>query len=199
VGPTRLGVFAGPAFGSMTGGGVIAVKSRTGLEAGAFVLAPLAEGMALRLGLSYVQKGVTDSLSTSYGVFEMNYVEFPVLLRFEALPGEDVQLQGLAGFVFGFKSGCTFRVDSLTSPQTNVYNGACGGSGRKGAFDINHTDNSLLVGLTLTIAPRSALNYEITGTWQRSLQLVDPQVLPFDARNRVFGVTFGITYVVGGK
>jgi len=47
-----------------------------------------------------------------------------------ALPGESVNLHALAGFVLGFKSSCTFRVDSLG--VGNVYDGACGKSFRKG-------------------------------------------------------------------
>jgi hypothetical protein len=199
VGPTRLGVFVGSTFGSMVGAGVIPVKSRTGIEGGAFVIAPFTENFALRTGISYVQKGVTDSLSVSYGAFAMSYVEIPVLFRITALPGDDFQMHVLAGVSFGFKSACTFRVDSLTTPQTTVYDGACGGSRRNGAFDINRTDNSVMAGLSLTLAPTSSLSYELTGLWQRSLQLVDPQVKPFVAKNQVFSVALGITYIVGGK
>src|SRR5262249_18369586 len=64
-GPTRIGLFAGGSTSTMTGGGVLPQQSRTGFQGGLSLILPFTETFSLRTGVSYVQKGVTDSLASS--------------------------------------------------------------------------------------------------------------------------------------
>src|SRR5256885_4925381 len=139
VGPTRLGVFGGPAFATMSGVDVLPRDSHNGFQGGLSLILPFTENFSLRTGMEYVQKGANDSLSLANGVFDIGYVEFPFMFRMIALPGETVNLHALVGYVLGFRSSCNFRVDSIG--VGTVYNGACGKSLRRFTFDIKPTDN----------------------------------------------------------
>lgn len=192
VGPTRLGLYGGAAIATMSGDGVLAQESRKGMQGGLYLLLPFTENFGLRTGLSYVQKGLTDSLALASGVFRIGYVEMPFIFRMMALPGDDVTLHALAGFVLGFKASCAFRVDSIGTGT--VYDGACGQSRRAASFDVNGTDNSAIFGLDLTFAAHSRLSYQVAGTWELGLNNVDPEVTPFAAKNRTIGITLGLIY-----
>ena len=192
VGPTRLGVFGGPAISTMSGVDVLPQGSHNGFQGGLNLILPFTENFSLRTGMAYVQKGVNDSLPLATGVFDVGYLEFPFMLRMIALPGETVNLHALAGYVIGFKASCKFRVDSIG--VGTVYDGACGKSQRKFTFDIRPTDNSAVFGLDLTLMPQAQISYEIVGTWELALNSADPAVQPLDAKNRVMGVTAGIIY-----
>jgi hypothetical protein len=181
----------------MTGIGVLPQSSRNGFEGGLLAILPFTENFALRTGIAYVQKGLTDSLALSSGVFEIGYVELPFVFRMIALPGDDIQLHALAGFVLGFKASCSFRVDSIGVGTVYPASGSapvCGKSLRRAAFDVNGTDNSAVFGLNLTLLPTHQVSYELAATWELGLNNVDPEVQPFESHNRVIAVTAGILY-----
>src|SRR3954468_12653106 len=82
--PLRVGITAG--FNSSTVGGkdVMDASRRPGFVAGVLLVAPFGSGLAIQPEVVFTTKGAKFNDAQGGGTFAMNYIEVPLLLRYDA-------------------------------------------------------------------------------------------------------------------
>jgi hypothetical protein len=143
-----VGFLAGADFTTLTGadslmGTDASFRSSTGFAGGFFVAIPVAKSLVVEPELLYTNKGAgIEGTGTS---FNLNYIEIPVLLRYEFTP--DGGPFAYAGPYIGFNVKCNTVVDTLPVPcadqqvEANTsFGGAIGVGFQKQAwgFDIRY-------------------------------------------------------------
>lgn len=112
-----VGFLGGAAFTTFTGvdslGGTDAsIRSSTGFAGGVYVTVPVAKSVRIEPELLYVNKGA--GLEGTEITYNLNYVEIPVLLRYEFTA--DGGPFAYAGPYVGFNVKCNTVVDTLPVP-----------------------------------------------------------------------------------
>jgi hypothetical protein len=90
------------------------IDFRTGFNLGARFSAAITPNLGLMLEVLYAQKGAKVTEGDAAVTFQFNYLEFPVLARYEAVTDLEgkVKAHGAAGGVLGFQVGCRLRAES---------------------------------------------------------------------------------------
>ena len=111
--PRRLGIAAGINSSTLGGGDVEDASRRTGFIGGIFLVAPLAPGFAIQPELLYSMKGAKfeDASEGITGTLKMDYVEVPLLLRFDLSSSGGVRPFIYAGPAISFKASCKAEVE----------------------------------------------------------------------------------------
>jgi len=160
--PLRFGIIGGANFATLGGSDVNDAGTRTGLAAGLMAVLPFSPGFSLQPELMFTMKGAESTTGGATATAKINYIEVPVLARFEIPVSGNTKPFVYGGPGFAFKTSCqfegraqgttiTFDCDELTSQpgaanvkfsSTDV--GAIVGGGL--AFDVS--------GRTMTIGVR---------------------------------------------
>ena len=114
--PRRFGIAAGINSSTLSGDETEDVSRRTGFMAGVFLVAPLGPTISFQPELLYTTKGAKgsgdDIGSEGTFTFKMNYVEVPLLLRFDAATTGGMKPFFYGGPALSFKAGCEVEVES---------------------------------------------------------------------------------------
>jgi hypothetical protein len=139
-----VGFLGGAAFTTLVGlDDSVSVQSSTGFAGGVFVGIPVAKSLLIEPELLYINKGA--SLEGSELSLNLNYIEIPVLLRYEFQ--EDGGPFAYVGPYIGFVANCSTSADTLSFPcaddniETSTdFGGTIGVGFRKEAwgFDIRY-------------------------------------------------------------
>ncbi len=111
-----LGIKGGVAV-SKVRSDILDAANRTGFVGGLDLGVGLSPGLAIQPELLYVRKGV--KLPGLFGDFDVDYVEFPLLLRLSLLPGSPVDVRLLGGPVASFKAS-TPSLDQVRTDVTHL-------------------------------------------------------------------------------
>ena len=109
----RWGIVAGLNFARFTGTDDPSTTNQKGLMAGVYALRPLAENFDFQPELLFTQKGVGFAESGATGALTMNYVEIPLLVRFNVpVTSPDMRPHVYAGPAFAVRLTCNESVSS---------------------------------------------------------------------------------------
>lgn len=187
--PARLEIMAGANLAKFSGDG--GTDNRTGLVAGIGLVKPLAPGWAFEPEVTYAMKGAKSSGSfagtTSTATFKLNYIEIPLLFRYEFSGGSNVRPFINFGPAPAFKVSCDGEVKS-------------GGTTVSGSCDDNNLDTkSFDIGLvggaglafhhmrhTITVGGR--FDYGLIDAFDNG-----------DAKNRVWSIVGTIDFPWGSR
>ncbi|MBE0566576.1 MAG: PorT family protein [Krumholzibacteria bacterium] len=103
-------------------------ESRKSVTAGLFLVLPVTERFSLQQEVLYVRKGSRQDIGVSiFDVpavlqvsYDMDYLEIPVLTRYQWTRGRAVGFYTLAGFGFGLKVGDRYRLSGLVDDGTET-------------------------------------------------------------------------------
>src|SRR5690348_6452332 len=102
----RFGVRAGINIAKVSGDSVEGAKNKTAFVGGVVVSLPLSKDFAFQPELVYSMKGAKFSEQGVDGEFKLNYVELPVLLRYDIPVVGATKPFLLAGPSLGFQTSC---------------------------------------------------------------------------------------------
>ena len=101
----RFGVIGGANLATLTGIGFEKPTNRTGFAAGLMAVLPVAPSFAIQPELMFTMKGNSDSGGTT----KINYVELPVLARFEVPAFGRVKPFVYGGPGFAYRTSCALE------------------------------------------------------------------------------------------
>lgn len=147
--PRRVGITVGVNSSTIDGTDAQDAKRRTGIMAGVLLVAPVTPIFAIQPELLYTMKGAKFNDAGVTGTLKMNYIEIPVLARFDVSSSSGVRPFFYVGPSISFKASCdltaefqgrseTTSCDDATAGQTNIKSvdyGAIVGAGL--AFDVS--------------------------------------------------------------
>jgi hypothetical protein len=163
--------------------------SRTGTAFFGFVGIPVSESFRLQPGISLVQKGAKDSEDDV--TLELDYLEVPILGVF-SLPSEGpVGVHFFAGPTIAFERKC-----SVTGEDEGIsLDVDCEASG----VETKSTDIGVALGAALSYATSETMNLFLAAGYGLGLSNVaDGEDDDQTAKNRVFGIDVGLSFLVGG-
>jgi len=115
----RLGIVGGGTFSQIHGASDVTARNRTGTMFGLTLLLP-ASSFALQPELLFVNKGSEFDVS---GVgtrnIKLDYLELPVLVRFEAAPNAPINPHLYVGPSIAFNVGCNVTLKGAGVPLTS--------------------------------------------------------------------------------
>jgi hypothetical protein len=113
----RIGVVAGINWATVTGSDVEDASNRTGFLGGVVLVAPFSPAVAIQPELLYTMKGAkfSDSEENITGTVKMNYIQVPLLLRFDLSTTGGVRPFAYAGPAIAFKMGCSLEISEGTT------------------------------------------------------------------------------------
>lgn len=109
--PVRLGVVGGVNLATLGGKDVDDADTRTGFLGGASLLVPLRGRLSLDLQGLYSQKGANDSDSVERIALTFNYLELPLMLRYD-LTSEGIRPFLTAGVSVAYRASCKAQVEA---------------------------------------------------------------------------------------
>jgi hypothetical protein len=188
-------------------------SSRRGLMAGGFLALPVAPRIAVQPELLWVSKGVAMEgafsdedfgNATFDGELIADYVQIPVLARFDVLPAEgSTRLHLLAGPYIAFESGCKVEFTATSSFGSFSDSEDCGDDGRK-KVDFG-LDLGAGVGFrtgfgTLFLEARYGLGLrDLSDESSNDFDDFDDfDFGPSSMKHRVFGIMVGVSVPLGG-
>lgn len=114
----RLGVIAGGTFSQLHGASDIKAKNRNGTMFGASLLLPT-PAFALQPELLFTNKGSEFDLGgVGTRTVSLDYLEIPVLVRFDAAPSSALNPHLYVGPSVGFNVGCTVTLSGAGVPDS---------------------------------------------------------------------------------
>ncbi len=142
---TSVGFLGGADFTTLTGlDSNVSVRSSTGFAGGFYLNFPVAKSLLIEPELFYANKGA--GIKGTETVLNLNYLEIPVLLRYEFTPENPGPFAYVGPYV-GFNVKCSTSVDTVSvscadqDVQTNtVFGGAIGAGFQRGTwgFDLRY-------------------------------------------------------------
>ena len=188
---TVLGFHGGVNIADLGGDDVEGTSSHTGLNIGASVLFPLNGNLALQVGGSYSEKGaeVSDSELGIDAKLLLDYIEFPVLLRYSFPTASSVGFHVMGGGALAIKSKCEIE-GSDGSVNVTV---DCDDAG----FDVTGTDVGLMGGAGLSFAATERIDIVLDLLYNFGLISVDDSEADADVKNRAFTIRAGFTVPLG--
>jgi hypothetical protein len=142
----RFGLTAG--INSATFGGKDAANPtpdrHTGLIAGVFTVVPMRPNFAIQPELFYTMKGAEFSDPTGTGSFKMNYLELPVLARFDIPASVGVKPFVVAGPAVSFKMTCDVEAAGTGFNVSSTCDELQSQSG--GTTNFNSVDYGVVIG-----------------------------------------------------
>lgn len=111
---TSVGFLGGADFTTLTGlDSNVSVRSSTGFAGGLYVNFPVAKSLLIEPELIYANKGA--GIKDTEITLNLNYIEIPVLLRYEFTP-ENAGPFAYVGPYVGFNVKCSTSVDTVSCP-----------------------------------------------------------------------------------
>jgi len=186
---SRFGITAGVNWSTVAGDDVEDAKRKTGLMAGGLVVLPVAPSFSIQPELLYTMKGAGSEGDGDFSV-KINYIEIPVLARF------DIQTTGGAKpFIYGgpslaFKVGCSVEGNE-GGVKVNI---DCDDSNNQFGFpEFKSFDYGLVIGGGLAFDV-SGKTLSIGARYNHGLGKV---IEDSDAKNRVISILASIEFPWG--
>lgn len=184
-----FGVLAGIDFATLGGGGVQDAGTRTGLTIGGFATFHKDSRWGIEPELLFSQKGATEESGGDKLTLKLNYIEIPVLARFDLPTKSQVHPFFLAGPTMSFEISCDAEASSggqSASESCDDLNQQLDGGLSKKTFDLGATFGAGVVfpaskNMNLSVGLRYNLGFIDTfdGT---------------DAKNRAWALMAGLTF-----
>ena len=108
----RIGLLGGINIASLKGSGAQGFGSRTGVAVGALFVKPIGANTSLQAEGFFAMKGATSSSSGASGGINTNFIEVPVLLRYDVPAAGDVKPFLLGGLATSFNLSCNLEATS---------------------------------------------------------------------------------------
>ncbi|QJR36675.1 porin family protein [Gemmatimonas groenlandica] len=102
----RIGVIGGVNLAKVGGDDVDEAGTRTGLLAGVSLTKPLSGAFSLELNGLFSQKGAKDLEEGTNAALKLNYLEVPILLRYDVKTTGGVHPHFSGGVSLGYQTGC---------------------------------------------------------------------------------------------
>lgn len=182
-----FGVLAGVDLATLGGSDVSGAGSRTGLTAGVFATFHVAKGFGIEPELLFSQKGAHETFDGGDVTLKLDYVEIPVLARFDVSTGGMVRPFFLAGPTASFQVSCNAEESdgsSSMSASCDDINNESGGFSKK-SFDVGATAGA---GVTF---PAGAMKLSVGVRYTHGLIDAFENA---DAKNRVWSFVAGLTF-----
>jgi len=109
----KFGAVAGVDFSNLTGSDVSGLSSKTGFAGGLYAGFPMGKSVVIEPELLYVNKGAKDNTISPNQTLSINYIEIPVLVRYNFNPAGGPFL--LLGPSVGFSTSCNFSSGGATA------------------------------------------------------------------------------------
>ncbi|HEY7894391.1 MAG TPA: porin family protein [Gemmatimonadaceae bacterium] len=175
-----LGVLGGLNLATLGGSDVTGASNRTGLQAGLYLTLHMNHAWSVEPEALYTQQGTTSQGTT----LKMNYIQVPVLLRWDVASHNPVHPFFIAGPAAAFQIGCDASGggQSMTCDQLSQESD---GSFSKKSFDVLGVAGAGLgfnFGATqMSLGAR--YNYGFSDAFSNT-----------DAKNRFFSILLGVTF-----
>lgn len=105
---TRAFLDTGVSFSNVTGDEADSFEGKTGFHAGAGIDLPVNDEFSVQPGLSYSTQGADYSDSEFTGTYKLNYLNLPVLARYEVSPGLTLEAGPQIGLLLSAKDEYEF-------------------------------------------------------------------------------------------
>ena len=175
-----IGVLGGLNLATLGGSDVSGVSNRTGFQAGMFLTLHMNHAWSIEPEALYTQEGATSQGAT----LQMNYLQVPVLLRWDVMAHSPVHPFFVAGPAAAFQVGCNLS-GSGQSMSCDDLNQQSGGSFQKKSFDMLGVAGAGLgfnVGASqMSVGAR--YSYGFSDAFQGN-----------DIKNRYFSILLGLTF-----
>jgi len=102
----RLGVTAGVNIAKISGDSINGAKNKTGFSIGVTAVVPMGSAFSFAPELVYTMKGAKFSDQSTDGSFKLNYIELPILLRYDIPVVGTTKPFLLAGPALAFQTSC---------------------------------------------------------------------------------------------
>jgi hypothetical protein len=160
--PARFGIIAGINLAKLGGEDVDNADNRTGFVGGIVASFPMAPNFAIQPELTFSMKGAKGRDASTDGTFKMNYIELPVLFRFDVPTTGTTKPFLLAGPAIAFQTGCdisgTDQGTTVTLSCKDLSDQFAGGTFDPKSFDVGTMFGGGLAfdagGRTMTIGVR---------------------------------------------
>jgi hypothetical protein len=107
-----VGVMAGVNVASISGDDITGIDNRTGFMVGGFLTFRITNTFAIQPEAIFSQKGASENSDPDFkATFKMDYIDFPVLLRFDIPVTGPIRPFFLAGPAFGVQVKCTIAAE----------------------------------------------------------------------------------------
>lgn len=174
-----LGVLGGLNLATLNGSNVTDASNRTGLQAGLYLTLHMNHAWSIEPEALYTQQGATSQGAT----LKLNYIQVPVLLRWDVASHNPVHPFFLAGPAAAFQIGCD--ASGSISGSCDALNQQNPGSLDKKSFDVLGVAGAGLgfnFGATqMSLGAR--YNYGFSDAFQNA-----------DVKNRFFSILLGVTF-----
>jgi len=175
-----IGVLGGLSLATLAGSNVTDVSNRTGFQAGLYLTLHMNHAWSIEPEALYTQQGASSQGAT----LKMNYLQVPVLLRWDVASHNPVHPFFIAGPSAALQVGCDVS-GSGSSMSCDDFNQQNGGGFQKKSFDVLGVAGAGLgfnFGATqMSVGAR--YNYGFSDTFQGN-----------DIKNRYFSVLLGMTF-----
>lgn len=184
-----FGVLAGIDFATLGGSDVQDAGSRTGLTIGGFATFHMNHRWGIEPELLFSQKGATEESGGDKVTLKMNYIEIPVLARFDLPTTGQVHPFFLTGPTLSFQTTCDGEESSggtTVSASCDDINQASPGSLPKKTFDLGATFGAGVVfpaGKKMNLSVGLRYNLGLVDTFDHA-----------DAKNRTWALVAGLTF-----
>ena len=167
-----VGILAGVNFAKVSGNDISDVSNRTGFIGGLYVTFHIASGFGIEPEALYSQQGAKDKANDL--TVKLDYVQVPVLLRYDFPTHAPARPYLIAGPSFGFKASCkvTNGSDSADCSDADL--------GPK-SFDMAGTAGVGVAFSKLSVSARYTMGFSKVSD-------------NLDAKNRVFSVLAGFAF-----
>jgi|KBSMisStandDraft_5_1062788.scaffolds.fasta_scaffold566234_2 hypothetical protein len=188
----RAGVLAGMSRAHVSGASLANISSRTGATFGAYYLAPLSYGWGLQLGATLGMKGWEriEPRTNDRAAVNIDYVEAPILARFDFDPADHTSFFAFGGPALGFRARCGLTVTGGTSTLSE----SCAEIDRAspGVANFRSYDLGAVLGTGLRFG-RAESRLAITAQYEHGFTSIQPGT---DIKNRVFTIGLAIERAV---
>jgi hypothetical protein len=137
----KIGALVGVDFTNLTGDSVSGLSSKTGFAGGLYVGFPMGKSFMIEPEVLYVNKGAEDNTISPNQTLSINYIQIPVLVRYNFNPAGGPFI--LLGPSVGFSTSCKFSSGAASADCTGLgadvqttYSGIVGLGFQKGRFGL---------------------------------------------------------------
>lgn len=189
AGQTVLGFHAGANIADLGGDDVGGTETRTGMNIGASVLFPLANNLGLHLEGSYSEKGADISDPEVDGSLKLDYLEFPVLLRYGFPTTGSVGVHLYGGGAVGVELSC----------EIEASDGSVSATADCDDVDVNtkSVDFGLVGGAGVGFGLANDIDIVLDLFYNLGLTSVDDSGADGDVKNRTFTIRAGVAVPLG--
>ncbi|MDT8370353.1 MAG: porin family protein [Longimicrobiales bacterium] len=155
-------------------------STETGANIGASILFPLSGRLGLHLEASYSEKGAEADGGSDQGEISLDYLEFPVLLRYGFPTPGNIGFHVYGGGALSFELDCELSGGGISDVD-------CKDVG----FDTNTTDFGLMAGAGLDYGVGAGIDLVLDAFYNYGLRDIDDSTND-DVKNRTFTIRAGV-------